>query len=67
MNYTRVKASELRTNDEIVMFDELTGDPRKVALRAKKTYGGNGQYFEFYTDSECRIGFEPDTEVMRVD
>ena len=67
MNHTRTKASSLSTGDTLVMFDQYTGDPYTVTLGAKKTYPGNGQYFEFVGagDDNDRYGFEPDTEVMR--
>ncbi len=67
MNYTRTIAVTLRSGDTIVMFDELTGDPRTVQLRTKKTYEGTGSYFEFHTGEGLRLGFSPDTEVMRCD
>jgi intein/homing endonuclease len=64
-SYTRVQATDLKPGDRIVLFEELTGDPRVVTLGDRKTYGGSKQYWEFYTDTDDRLGFEPGMEVMR--
>ena len=64
-NYTRTAATDLRQGDTIVLFNELTGDQRTVTLGQRKTYPGDGRYWEFYTDTDERIGMTPDTEVMK--
>ena len=64
-NYTRTPATEIRQGDTIVLFNELTGDQRTVTLGQRKTYPGDGRYWEFYLDGNDRIGLTKGDEVMR--
>lgn len=64
-NYTRVPVTDLKQGDSIVLHDELTGDRRIVTLGQRKTYGGSKRYWEFYTNTDDRLGFEPGMEALR--
>ena len=66
-NYTRVQATDLKPGDRVVRFDESTGDQSIVTLGMRKTYPGKGDYWEFYTDGEHRLGYERGMEAMRCD
>ncbi len=64
-NYTRVQATDLKPGDRVVRFNESTGDQTIVTLKSRKTYEGTGDYWEFYTDGEHRLGYSKGMEAMR--
>lgn len=73
MNYSRVKAGQIRTGDKIVNWDPFTGDQYVLTVTQIKTYDGSS-YRELYVSRadgtpEGRLGVTlkrgEETEMMR--